>query len=92
MLFFRCNQYFQTRIKNINEEIIPWNSQDINAPSADEPQNTNIQLVNHLCSVFPDACPRYIRLLCANKPMNDQVLDELITVILDGKLVKFFFK
>ncbi|XP_001812033.3 uncharacterized protein LOC100142249 isoform X1 [Tribolium castaneum] len=57
-----------------SENLIPQN----------EPENVSVQLVNHLCSIFPDACPRYIRGLCGNKEMNDMVLDELITIILSA--------
>ncbi|XP_044269250.1 uncharacterized protein LOC123014283 [Tribolium madens] len=64
------------KIIDVNNEL-----QDRPEQSYDEPENVNIQLVNHLCSMIPDACPRYIRNLCQNKAMNDAVVDELITVI-----------
>ncbi|CAH1372306.1 unnamed protein product, partial [Tenebrio molitor] len=42
------------------------------------------QLVNHLCNIFPDACPDYVRTLCKGKSMDDVTLDQLITVILNA--------
>lgn len=46
------------------------------------------QLVNHLCNIFPDACPDYVRTLCKGRSMDDVTLDQLITVILNGKCQK----
>ncbi|KAJ3660388.1 hypothetical protein Zmor_004838 [Zophobas morio] len=41
------------------------------------------QLVQHLCLVFSDACPNYIKALCRGKVNNNEVLDNLITEILN---------
>ena len=43
------------------------------------------QLVQHLCLVFSDACPNYIKALCRGKVNNNEVLDNLITEILNSE-------
>lgn len=55
---------------------LPPNNCDMNL-------KVDTQLVNTLCGIFSDACPKFIRKLCGATPFSDIAVDTLITSILN---------
>lgn len=56
----------------------------------DDSEDTEVDttLYYRIAEIFPDACPKYIKKLCAGHSYTPHVLDDIISSILSSKFCK----
>lgn len=53
-----------------------------NAVGRTEEVNGDNNLYYRIAEIFPDACPKYIKLLCSGRTYSPKMLDAIIDIIL----------